>query len=124
VGVRRTAAIIIGLVGVVLIVKPAPQSFTVYEAFALTIVLSLAVRDIITRRIPAKVPTLIVALANAVFVTVGGILLVLTQVPVECAVHGSDYLIRFETDRFCNHLKIMIRDDLGPLACIAKIFLT
>ncbi len=79
VGVRRTAAIIVGLIGVVLIVKPAPQSFTVYEAFALTIVLSLAVRDIITRRIPAKVPTLIVALANAVFVTVGGILLGLTQ---------------------------------------------
>lgn len=79
VGVRRTAAIIVGFIGVLLIVKPAPQSFTIYEAFALTIVLSLAVRDIVTRRIPAKVPTLIVALANAVFVTVGGVLLGLTQ---------------------------------------------
>ncbi|MGQ0486688.1 MAG: DMT family transporter [Hyphomicrobiales bacterium] len=80
VGVRRTAAIVAGFIGVLLIVKPAPQSFTIYEAFALTIVLSLAVRDIITRRIPAKVPTLIVALANAVFVTAGGIMLALTQV--------------------------------------------
>jgi drug/metabolite transporter (DMT)-like permease len=79
VGVRRTAAILIGFIGVLLIVKPAPRSFTIYEVFALTIVLSLAARDIITRRIPAKVPTLIVALANAVFVTVGGILLGLTQ---------------------------------------------
>lgn len=79
VGWRRTAAILIGFIGVLLIVKPAPQSFTVYEAFALTIVLSLAVRDIITRRIPAKVPTLIVALANAIFVTVGGVVLGLTQ---------------------------------------------
>ncbi len=79
VGWRRTAAILIGFIGVLLIVKPAPRSFTVYEAFALTIVLSLAVRDIITRRIPAKVPTLIVALANAIFVTVGGVALGLTQ---------------------------------------------
>lgn len=79
VGWRRTAAILIGFIGVLLIVKPAPQSFTVYEAFALTIVLSLAVRDIITRRIPAKVPTLIVAFANAIFVTVGGVALGLTQ---------------------------------------------
>ena len=79
VGWRRTLAILIGFIGVLLIVKPAPQSFTIYEAFALTIVLSLAVRDIITRRIPAKVPTLIVALANAVFVTAGGVLLALTQ---------------------------------------------
>jgi drug/metabolite transporter (DMT)-like permease len=79
VGWRRTIAILIGFAGVLLIVKPAPQSFTIYEAFALTIVLSLAVRDIITRRIPAKVPTLIVALANAIFVTAGGFLLGLTQ---------------------------------------------
>ncbi|HLF22255.1 MAG TPA: DMT family transporter, partial [Aestuariivirga sp.] len=37
VGWRRTAAILIGFIGVLMIVKPAPQSFTVYEAFALTI---------------------------------------------------------------------------------------
>jgi len=79
VGWRRTAAILIGFIGVLLIVKPAPQSFTIYETFALSIVLSLAVRDIITRRIPAKVPTLIVALANALFVTLGGVALGLTQ---------------------------------------------
>jgi S-adenosylmethionine uptake transporter len=73
VGVRRSTAIVVGFIGVLMIVKPAPQTFSVYEAFALTIVFSLAARDIITRRIPANVPTLIVALANAVFVTLGGI---------------------------------------------------
>jgi drug/metabolite transporter (DMT)-like permease len=39
----------------------------------------LAVRDIITRRIPAHVPSPVVALANAGFVTVGGFLLGLVQ---------------------------------------------
>ena len=65
-----------GFIGVLLIVKPAPQTFSIYEALALSIVLALAIRDIITRRIPARVPTLIIALANALFVTAGGLVLV------------------------------------------------
>lgn len=75
VGWRRSLAIAGGLIGVALIVKPSPSTFTIYEAFALTIVFSLAVRDIITRRIPRHIPSLIVALANAGFVTAGGLCL-------------------------------------------------
>jgi S-adenosylmethionine uptake transporter len=72
VGLRRSVAIMAGIIGVLLIVKPSPSTFSIYEAFALTIVFSLAVRDIVTRRIPGHVPSQIVALANAVFVTLGG----------------------------------------------------
>ncbi len=79
VGASRWAAILAGFIGVLMIVKPSPQSFTPYDAFALTIVFSLACRDLITRRIPSRVPTLIVALANACFVTAGGFILGLMQ---------------------------------------------
>jgi S-adenosylmethionine uptake transporter len=79
VGWRRSLAITAGLIGVGLIVKPSPATFTIYDAFALTIVLSLSVRDIITRKIPVHVPSLIVALANALFVTAGGLALGLFQ---------------------------------------------
>jgi drug/metabolite transporter (DMT)-like permease len=79
VGWRRTLAVLIGFLGVAFIVKPSVSGFTVYEAFALLIVFALAVRDIITRRIPAHVPSLIIALANAGFVTVGGLLLMLFE---------------------------------------------
>ena len=79
VGWRRTSAVLVGLLGVILIVKPTPQTFTIYEAFALSIVFALAVRDIVTRRIPRHVPSLIVAFANAFFVTLGGAALALTQ---------------------------------------------
>lgn len=75
VGWRRTLAVIAGFVGVAFIVKPSVSSFTIYDGFALAIVLALAVRDIITRRIPAHVPSLIIALANAGFVTLGGLAL-------------------------------------------------
>jgi S-adenosylmethionine uptake transporter len=79
VGWRRSLAISAGLIGVTLIVKPSPATFTIYEAFALTIVFSLAVRDIVTRRIPVHVPSQIVALANALFVTAGGAVLMLFE---------------------------------------------
>jgi drug/metabolite transporter (DMT)-like permease len=72
VGWRRTAAIIVGFIGVLLIARPSPQSFNIYDGLALLIVFAAAIRDIITRRIPTNVPSLIVAFANALLVTAGG----------------------------------------------------
>ncbi len=79
VGWRRATAIVLGFIGVLFIVKPAPQTFTHYDFFAVLVVVAVAVRDLVTRKIPARVPTLIVALANAVFVTLGGTLLLLFE---------------------------------------------
>ncbi len=79
VGWRRSMAVLAGLVGVVMIVRPTPATFTIYEGLALSIVLALAVRDIVTRRIPRQVPSLIIALANAFFVTIGGVVLALFE---------------------------------------------
>lgn len=73
VGLRRTAAIVLGFVGVLLIVRPTPSTFTIYEVLALGIVFVLAFRDLITKRIPDHIPTFIIALANASFVAVGGL---------------------------------------------------
>ena len=73
VGLRRTAAIIAGFLGVLLIVRPTPSTFTIYEVLALGIVFILAFRDLITKRIPDHIPTFIIALANASFVALGGL---------------------------------------------------
>src|SRR6185295_10553601 len=72
VGWRRCTAIIVGFIGVLLIARPTPQSFTIWEGLALAIVVMAALRDIVTRRIPANIPSLIIAFANAVLVTAGG----------------------------------------------------
>ncbi|HQX84759.1 MAG TPA: DMT family transporter [Aestuariivirga sp.] len=74
VGMRRTVAIVTGFLGVLLIVRPTPSTFTIYELLALGIVFILAFRDLITKRIPAHIPTFIIALANASFVALGGII--------------------------------------------------
>ncbi len=73
VGLRRTAAIAAGFIGVLLIVRPTPSTFSIYEVLALGIVFILAFRDLITKRIPHHIPTFIIALANATFVALGGI---------------------------------------------------
>jgi drug/metabolite transporter (DMT)-like permease len=79
VGWRRMAAIIGGFIGVLMIVKPSVASFDSYQLLALVIVFFVAVRDILTKRIPTRIPTFVVALANAGFVTMGGALLALFQ---------------------------------------------
>ena len=72
VGWRRLTAIVLGFIGVLLIVRPTPSSFTLYDGLAIKVVFTVAVRDLMTKRIPMRIPTFAVALANATFVTVGG----------------------------------------------------
>lgn len=79
VGWHRATAIAAGFAGVLLIVKPNPQTFSLYEALALVIVFAVALRDLATRRIPTRIPTLLVALANAWLVALGGLPLMLVE---------------------------------------------
>ena len=79
VGIRRVGAIAAGFAGVMLIMRPQPSTFTIYEGLALGIVLSVAVRDLVTKRIPANIPTFVIALANAGFVTLGGLVIAFVQ---------------------------------------------
>ena len=71
-GLSRIAAVIAGFLGVLLIVKPMPQTITIYEFLALGAVIVVAFRDLVTKRIPAHVPLLIIALANAIFISLSG----------------------------------------------------
>lgn len=71
-GLSRIAAVIAGFLGVLLIVKPMPQTITIYEFLALGAVIVVAFRDLVTKRIPGHVPLLVIALANAIFISVSG----------------------------------------------------
>lgn len=79
VGWRRLLAIVGGFIGVLMIVKPSVANFSIYEVLALAIVLFVAVRDLLTKTIPTRIPVFVVALANASFVTVGGLALMPLQ---------------------------------------------
>jgi drug/metabolite transporter (DMT)-like permease len=71
-GLSRIMAVIAGFLGVLLIVKPMPQTITIYEFLAVGAVIVVAFRDLVTKRIPAHVPLLVIALANAIFISVSG----------------------------------------------------
>ena len=53
-GLARSAAVIAGFVGVLFIVKPSLQTITVYEFLAVGAVVVVALRDLVTKRIPAQ----------------------------------------------------------------------
>lgn len=69
VGWRRLSAIALGFLGVLLVVRPGAQGFTVYSLSALAAVLCVTVRDLAARRISADTPSVLVGLAASIAVT-------------------------------------------------------
>lgn len=70
VGPRRWAAIGVGLLGVLLIVRPGAEGFSVYSLFVLAMVGLVTARELLSRGLSDEVPSLMVAFSNAVAVTV------------------------------------------------------
>ena len=69
---RRWVAIAAGFAGVMVIVQPGYEGFTVFSLLALLCVVFAAARDLLTRGIPQDVPTLLVSSVTTVLVTVLG----------------------------------------------------
>jgi drug/metabolite transporter (DMT)-like permease len=76
VGWRRWSAATVGFIGVLLIIKPGTSAFQPASIYVLLSMLCVAVRDLVTRRMPASVPTVLIAAVAAVGVTVTGALVV------------------------------------------------
>ena len=70
VGWRRLSAIIVGFIGVLLIVRPGFEGFNIYSVYVLVAVIMVTFRDLLVRRMSPDVPTMTVAISNAVSVTV------------------------------------------------------
>lgn len=74
VGWRRLLAIGVGFAGVLLIVRPDAQGFDLHAFYALLCVALVTARDLFTRGMGRSIPSLVVALANALMVTLFGLL--------------------------------------------------
>ncbi|MBZ9871220.1 DMT family transporter [Mesorhizobium sp. BR1-1-9] len=75
VGWRRWLAIAAGFAGVLVVVRPGFDGFSMFSLVALASVACCAVRDLATKRIPQAIPTLLVSTATALAMTVVGALL-------------------------------------------------
>lgn len=69
VGWRRMLAILAGFTGMLLIVRPGPEGFSLEALYALAAVVCVTARDLGTRRMSAEVPSLTVTLFAAISVT-------------------------------------------------------
>ncbi len=81
VGWRRWVAILIGWCGVLIIIRPGMSGFQTASLLVLVSVVFAAARDLITRGIPSRLPSLLVSGFSAVFI--GGLGMLLTLVSDE-----------------------------------------
>lgn len=75
VGWRRLAAILVGFVGVLIIVRPGPDGFDVWSLLGLASVGFVVVRDLSTRKISRQTPSAMVAVLASISVTVTALVL-------------------------------------------------
>ncbi|MGB3148594.1 MAG: DMT family transporter [Paracoccaceae bacterium] len=86
VGWRRWTAVVVGFLGVLLIIRPGLDGFVPEAALVLVTALAIACRDLLTRRIPADVPSAVVSFYGFCVVVLAGVLLLLlgqTPVPLD-----------------------------------------
>ncbi len=72
VGWRRALAVAVGFMGMLLIVRPGATGFNAFTVYGLLAVACVTIRDLVTRRLSAQVPSLTVTLAASVAVTLFG----------------------------------------------------
>lgn len=80
VGWRRWVAIILGFTGVLIIVRPGLEGFNIYSLSALTAIFFITVREVFTRKLTSKVPTITVALSTVIGIGMfSGIMMIGTE---------------------------------------------
>lgn len=70
VGWRRLGAILVGFAGVMLIVRPGADDFTIFSVYGLIAVVFVTLRDLATRRLSRETPSMLVTLLSSAGVMV------------------------------------------------------
>lgn len=65
IGWRRLSGILIGFIGVLLIVRPGSDGFSIYSLYAMAAVGFVTLRDLITRKLSKDTPSMLVTLATS-----------------------------------------------------------
>ncbi len=79
VGWRRLLSVLIGFVGVLIVVRPGLNGFTVYSLLVLLSVAGCVLRDLATRAIDRAIPSMMITFSTAVAVAIMGGIIALFQ---------------------------------------------
>lgn len=72
VGLRRILAVLAGLVGVLLILRPGMGDFSLYSWLVIVGVFGMTMRDIGSRLVPSVIPTMVIVLYGAIATAITG----------------------------------------------------
>ncbi|NNE52090.1 MAG: DMT family transporter [Sulfitobacter sp.] len=92
VGWRRWSAIMTGLVGVLVIIRPGLENFQVLSLLAVAAVFCLALRDLATRRTPAEISTMQLSFLGFLVIVPAGLLLMGAQGTPMVILRGWDWV--------------------------------
>ena len=70
VGWRRYSAIIVGFLGVLVIVRPGADGFTIYSVYALAAVFFLVLRDLSTKQLPVEMSSLLATVLSSLAILI------------------------------------------------------
>lgn len=73
IGWRRWAAVIVGFIGVLIIVRPSAEGFNAYAVLALFSACLIAIRDLVTRGISKDIPSAVITLSTMLIVGAAGL---------------------------------------------------
>lgn len=79
VGWRRLAAIVIGFAGVMIIIRPGMEGFTIHSVLVLIAVGGCIIRDLTTRTLPREIPGLMITLTTSLAVALMGAAIALSE---------------------------------------------
>ena len=114
VGWRRWAAIGVGLLGVLVIIRPGGEAFDPNILFAVAAAIGLSLRDLATRPVPRHVPTTLLASYSFAAVGIAGAVVMpfFRRMADALARHGGDHPRR-RSDRHAGLLRDHRRDAGG-----------
>lgn len=118
IGPRRIAAIALGFIGVLLIVRPGTEGFNSYTIYALIAVLFVTVRDLATRRLAPGVPSLTVTFCAALGVTLFSALATLGETWVPLSTAQGTLIVGSSVFIFAGYFLSVAVMRLGALAVV------
>ncbi|MBM3557144.1 MAG: DMT family transporter, partial [Alphaproteobacteria bacterium] len=118
VGWRRWSAVMVGFAGIVLIIRPGVADFDAWALFAVLATFCVVARDLMTRRLPANTPTIVIvagatfsaALFGALYTAIEG----WREPPAEVFI----YLFASATFLVAGHALIVVTMRIGEVSAV------
>lgn len=118
-GWRRLVAILIGFVGVMLIVQPGGEGFSIWSVYALGAVVLITLRDLIVRRMDPGTPSFTVAFLTAIAITVSFSVLAMGERWVEVDLMSFGLLALAAGFIICGYLFSVMVMRVGEIGFVA-----